>query len=76
MILVLLQGLMSRVNETVMVLGLLAVVVLGIAWVISSLIDEDHHSKQQLFGVCCSAGWCVVCQIRMQYYTIQYNTIQ
>ena len=46
------QGLMSRVYETTMVLALLAVVVLGIAWVVSSLINEDHHSKQQLFGTC------------------------
>ena len=42
---------MSRVYETTMVLVLVAVVVLGIAWVISSLINEDHHSKQQLFGM-------------------------
>ncbi|KAK7092256.1 limb region 1 protein homolog [Littorina saxatilis] len=45
------KGLMSRVYETFMVLALLAVVVLGIAWVVSSLINEDHHSKQQLFDV-------------------------
>lgn len=45
------KSLMSRVNETLMVLVLVAIVVLGIAWVITSLINEDHHSKQQLFDV-------------------------
>nr|KAG5695077.1 hypothetical protein BaRGS_032570 [Batillaria attramentaria]KAG5707139.1 hypothetical protein BaRGS_011850 [Batillaria attramentaria] len=44
------KGLMSRVYETAMVLTLLAVVVLGIAWVASALINGDHHSKQQLFA--------------------------
>lgn len=46
-----LQGIMSRVHETAMVLFLLAVVVFGIAWVASALINEDHYSKQQLFGI-------------------------
>ncbi|XP_076455646.1 limb region 1 protein homolog [Babylonia areolata] len=45
------KGLMSRVNETVVVLGLLAVVVLGIAWLVSAFVNQDLHTKQQLFDV-------------------------
>jgi hypothetical protein len=41
---------MARVYETFVVLSLLAVLVFGLAWVASALIDEDHPSRQTLFG--------------------------
>ncbi|XP_064644594.1 limb region 1 protein homolog isoform X1 [Lineus longissimus] len=44
------KGIMARVYETFVVLSLLAVLVFGLAWVASALIDEDHPSRQTLFG--------------------------
>ncbi|XP_064644595.1 limb region 1 protein homolog isoform X2 [Lineus longissimus] len=43
------KGIMARVYETFVVLSLLAVLVFGLAWVASALIDEDHPSRQTLF---------------------------
>ncbi|XP_064644596.1 limb region 1 protein homolog isoform X3 [Lineus longissimus] len=45
------KGIMARVYETFVVLSLLAVLVFGLAWVASALIDEDHPSRQTLFDV-------------------------
>ena len=41
---------MPRVYETFTVLALLTVVVFGVAWVVSAIIDDDASSKQALFG--------------------------
>ena len=44
---------MSRVYETAVVLVLLSILVCGLAYVASALIDGDASSKQALFGKCC-----------------------
>ncbi len=44
------QGIMPRVFEACVVLALLAVVVCGLAWVASALLDNDQTSRQYLFG--------------------------
>ena len=44
------QGIMARVYETAVVLLLLGILVCGIAWVASALIDNDNNSRQALFG--------------------------
>lgn len=45
------QGLLGRVYETVIILFLLIIVVIGLAWVASAIFEEDdHHSKETLFG--------------------------
>lgn len=41
---------MSRVYETAVVLGLLSILVCGLAYVASALIDNDLSSRQALFG--------------------------
>ena len=43
---------MSRVYETAVVLALLTVLVCGLAWVASAMLDENVASKQALFGKC------------------------
>ncbi|XP_074652399.1 limb region 1 protein homolog isoform X2 [Tubulanus polymorphus] len=45
------KGIMARVYETSIVLLLLAVLVFGLAWVASALIDKDKSSRQTLFDV-------------------------
>lgn len=44
------KGLTARVYETFVVLALLAMVVIGITYVISALIDKDKSSIQTLLG--------------------------
>ena len=41
---------MPRVYETFVVLFLLTILVCGLAWVASALIDNDQASRQYLFG--------------------------
>ncbi len=41
---------MSRVYETFVVLFLLSILVCGLAWVASALINNDESSRQTLFG--------------------------
>ena len=45
------QGIMSRVYETLLVLGLMAILVMGLAYIASAIIDNDSNSKQALFGM-------------------------
>ncbi|XP_041371969.1 limb region 1 protein homolog [Gigantopelta aegis] len=45
------KGIMARVKETAVVLFLLAVLVLGLAWVASAILSDDQHSKQTLSDV-------------------------
>lgn len=45
------KGLMARVYETFIVLSLLAMVVLGLTYVISALIDKDNSSIQTLLNL-------------------------
>jgi hypothetical protein len=42
------QGLLGRVYETIIILFLLIIVVIGIAWVASAIFDDNHHSKETL----------------------------
>jgi len=41
---------MARVYETAVVLFLLAILVCGLAWVASALLDGDQFSRDTLFG--------------------------
>ena len=41
---------MPRVYETFVVLSLLTVLIIGLAYVASAIIDNDKASKQALFG--------------------------
>ena len=45
------QGLLGRVYETIIILFLLIIVVIGIAWVALAIFDDNHHSKETLFGM-------------------------
>lgn len=45
------KGIMSRVYETAVVLFLLAILVCGLAWVASALLDGDQFSRDTLFDV-------------------------
>ncbi|KAK6182150.1 hypothetical protein SNE40_009897 [Patella caerulea] len=45
------KGVMARVKETTIVLILLAILVLGLAFVASALINDDQNSKQTLFDM-------------------------
>ncbi|GAB1609396.1 limb region 1 protein homolog [Argonauta hians] len=45
------KGIMGRVYETAVVLMILGILVFGIAWVASALIDGDKSSRQTLFDV-------------------------
>jgi len=45
-----LQGLMARVYETFIVLCLLAVVVLGLTYIISALIDKEQSNIHTLLS--------------------------
>lgn len=44
------KGILSRVYETFTVLSLLAVIVLGLTYVISAIIDQDRSSLYMLFS--------------------------
>lgn len=46
------KGLMARVYETFTVLSLLAMVVLGLTYVISALIDKHNSSIQTVLSKC------------------------
>lgn len=47
------QGIMARVYETLVVLLLLTLLVLGMVWVASAIIGNDAASRQSLYGGCC-----------------------
>ena len=44
------QGIRSRILETFVMLFLLALLILGIVWVASALIDNDAASMESLYG--------------------------
>ncbi|CAC5380338.1 Limb region 1 protein,Limb region 1 homolog-like protein,Limb region 1 protein homolog,Protein LMBR1L,Protein Lilipod [Mytilus coruscus] len=45
------KGLLGRVYETIIILCLLTIVVIGLAWVATAMFNEDDHSKETLFDV-------------------------
>ncbi|MEE6523478.1 hypothetical protein FKM82_022405 [Ascaphus truei] len=45
------KGVMSRVYETSVVLLLLTLLVLGIVWVASAIIDDDAASRESLYDL-------------------------
>ena len=44
------QGIMSRVYETVAVLFLLAILICGLAGILSALLNSDKAERKALFG--------------------------
>lgn len=44
------QGLRARILETLVMLLLLALLVLGMVWVASALVDKDAASRESLYG--------------------------
>ena len=44
------QGIKARILETFVMLFLLALLILGIVWVASALIDNDAASMESLYG--------------------------
>lgn len=46
------QGIMARVYETLVVLLLLTLLVLGMVWVASAIVGNDAASRQSLYGGC------------------------
>lgn len=44
---------MSRVYETSVVLLLLTLLVFGIVWVASAIIDDDSAGRESLYGMFC-----------------------
>lgn len=44
------QGIKARILETLVMLILLALLILGIVWVASALIDNDAASMESLYG--------------------------
>lgn len=44
------QGIRARILETLVMLILLALLILGIVWVASALIDNDAASMESLYG--------------------------
>lgn len=46
----LLQGVLGRVYETVVMLILLTLLVLGMVWVASAIVDNDKASRESLYG--------------------------
>lgn len=44
------QGIRARVLETFVMLFLLALLILGMVWVASALIDNDAASMESLYG--------------------------
>lgn len=44
------QGIMARVYETFVVLLLLTLLVLGMVWVASAIVDNDTASRENLYG--------------------------
>lgn len=44
------QGLRARVLETLVMLVLVALLILGIVWVASALVDNDPASAESLYG--------------------------
>ncbi|XP_060079895.1 limb region 1 protein homolog [Ylistrum balloti] len=45
------KGVKARVYESIIVLFLLILVVVGCVWVVSALFDDDIHKKQRLFDL-------------------------
>lgn len=45
------QGIKARILETFVMLFLLALLILGIVWVASALIDNDVASMESLYGM-------------------------
>lgn len=54
------QGIKARVLETFVMLFLLGLLILGIVWVASALIDNDDASMESLYGINLSC-YCCVC---------------
>lgn len=48
------QGIRARILETFVMLFLLALLILGIVWVASALIDNDAASMESLYGTAVS----------------------
>lgn len=55
------KGLMPRVYETFIVLLLLAMVILGITYVVSALIDKDNSSIQTILSKCKEFIFTIIC---------------
>lgn len=45
------RGIMSRVYETALVLFLFSILICGLAWVLSAMLDEDKASRKALFDI-------------------------
>uniref|UniRef100_A0A8C5BK21 Limb development membrane protein 1 n=1 Tax=Gadus morhua TaxID=8049 RepID=A0A8C5BK21_GADMO len=54
------KGLRARVLETFVMLFLLALLILGIVWVASALIDHDTASMESLYGHMCRYSYSVI----------------
>ena len=61
---------MARVYETALVLFLLSLLVCGLAWVASAIIDGDRASRQALFGIEVLACYNVKTYLGVQHFTI------
>lgn len=44
------QGIRARILETLVMLVLLALLILGMVWVASALVDKDAASMESLYG--------------------------
>lgn len=51
------QGIRARILETFVMLFLLALLILGIVWVASALIDNDAASMESLYGTLFFSVW-------------------
>lgn len=51
------QGIRARILETLVMLILLALLILGIVWVASALIDNDAASMESLYGMECKRSF-------------------
>lgn len=54
------QGIKARILETFVMLFLLALLILGIVWVASALIDNDAASMESLYGTSTSLDICII----------------
>lgn len=55
------QGIKARILETFVMLFLLALLILGIVWVASALIDNDAASMESLYGTLLKDLFCLWC---------------
>ena len=65
------QGIKARILETFVMLFLLALLILGIVWVASALIDNDAGSMESLYGTFFK-GFCVNCACKSLVASIRY----